>query len=61
MPRYPRQPQGMLRRRHAVDMLRAEQQERVLRCEQAWVETRRRLHAFVAARLSPEAAVEDVV
>lgn len=29
--------------------------------EHAWVETRRRLHAFVAARLSPAAAVEDVV
>lgn len=29
--------------------------------DQAWVETRRRLSAFVAARLSPAAAVEDVV
>lgn len=29
--------------------------------EQAWIETRRRLHSFVAARLSPAAAAEDVV
>lgn len=29
--------------------------------EQAWAQTRRRLHAFVAARLSPADAVDDVV
>lgn len=29
--------------------------------ERVWIETRQRLHAFVAARLSPPSAVEDVV